>query len=628
MDEIYKALIYLSERCDGAIAEDGRGFNSSDSLFGKSLANQVKQKGGLTPKQNQIALSMLRKYKGQLLEGCIHLPDSLEVTPGVSLTSGYSTRVLTPGVTSTRIIKSVDKDYFYLSFSYDKFLIDSLKKLDGVTCKKKEDQYIWFFPVEREDLLEEVLNLGFEVSSHAKEQIEILRANQARRREKVVYRVNWCLQYLKSLEMPRQPFKHQCEAIETFLNYENLRGLITDEQGLGKSLTSLLIAKAVKAIAKENGIDIRIFIVCPVSLKLNWLEEAELVSEKVEVFSYGKMPEIPESSYMLIFDECHLLQNLQSIRTKKALALSDSPKCQSVIGLTGTPLKNGRPSNLFPLLKLIKHPLAKDKTSFEKRYCGATANAFSNWDITGATNLEELRVRISDKVIRRTKEECLDLPSKIFQVIYCEKNADADLAYEAKIEELEEKHNQDLAIVRLGDLRLAASIYKSFTTIEKTEELLEQGSQVVIFTEFIESAWKIANHFGVTPLTGEMKTEDRQQLKVDFQEGKTKVFVGTIRAGGVGITLTKANYLIMNDYPWTSGDFDQATDRIHRIGQTQNCTIYEVIGKDIDYVMAKVIGKKRENINTVLKKKGLQEIYDKKGEIDYSKIVQKLIKEK
>ena len=591
------------------------------------------------------------------------------------------------------------------------------------------------------------------------------------------------------------------------------------------TMEGLLIAKAVKAIAKQNNIDLRIFIVCPVTLKLNWLEEAASVSENIEVFSYAKIPTPPESQkYIIIFDECflydtvvmtekglmkigdivedkidvkilsktesgdleyrkinrwikcerktrlikiqysdgllvctenhkiytqergyvranqiksgetmlklqsnfldtdkgesyskvlqqivysklsasyegrknkteieqekysfncvrvesvtfleqgmqreyglhnptnyvynleidinhnyfaesilvsncHLCQNMQSQRTKKAIALSKHKNCAALIGLTGTPLKNGRPINLLPLLTMIDHPLAVNKSQYEKTYCDAKRTSFSPWDTSGATNLEQLNKKIADRVIRRTKEECLDLPEKTYQTIYCDDNKEAETAYQTKLDQLQDEYERRLqegeiseggeAIVKLTHLRVCASLYKSFTSIEKAEEILEQGDQVVIFTEFKDSAHRIAQHFGVTALTGDVKIEDRQKMKDDFQNGINKVFVGTIKAGGVGITLTKANYLIMNDLPWTTADYDQSTDRIHRIGQKNTCIIYDIIGKDVDYVMLAILGKKKDVTEKVLKKVGLKDMIENSSQIDYKKILEALTK--
>jgi SNF2 family DNA or RNA helicase len=137
---------------------------------------------------------------------------------------------------------------------------------------------------------------------------------------------------------------------------------------------------------------------------------------------------------------------------------------------------------------------------------------------------------------------------------------------------------------------------------EKINDLLLEGKQVVIFTEFIESALEIASRFGVVALTGDTKPDDRQTLVDDFQTGKSKVFVSTHKAGGCGLTLTASQYLFIVDFPWSPGDYQQSCDRIHRIGQNGTCTIFNVYGKDIDYFMADTLSFKNGNIEKVMKK--------------------------
>ena len=110
--------------------------------------------------------------------------------------------------------------------------------------------------------------------------------------------------------------------------------------------------------------------------------------------------------YILVCDEAHAMQTLYSRRTKAALALCHSPLCRGVILSTGTPMKNGRPANLYPLLLGIQHPIAKNKLDFETRYCAAKKTPYCPWDISGAAHLDELRERIGEHLIRKTKVLC------------------------------------------------------------------------------------------------------------------------------------------------------------------------------------------------------------------------------
>lgn len=140
------------------------------------------------------------------------------------------------------------------------------------------------------------------------------------------------------------------------------------------------------------------------------------VKLRMLIVSWSKIPTAKEldslcQCYFIVADEAHAMQNMLSIRTKSALALIRSNSCVGCILATGTPMKNGRPANLFPLLYAIKHPITNNKIEYEKRYCDAKKTLFNPWDVNGASNLKELRSRVEGHILRKTKEECLqDLP--------------------------------------------------------------------------------------------------------------------------------------------------------------------------------------------------------------------------
>ena len=135
------------------------------------------------------------------------------------------------------------------------------------------------------------------------------------------------------------------------------------------------------------------------------------ISSKVLIIaSWARIPSIIEisamrnnSRFVLICDEAHAMQSLKSIRTQAALELCKSSHCVGVILATGTPMKNGRPINLFPLLVGIRHTLSLNKILFEKLYCNAKKTKFCSWDVSGASNLPELRQKIGRKLLRKTK---------------------------------------------------------------------------------------------------------------------------------------------------------------------------------------------------------------------------------
>jgi hypothetical protein len=164
-----------------------------------------------------------------------------------------------------------------------------------------------------------------------------------------------------------------------------------------------------------------IIVIAPCTLLENWRREAEMLgftcfdrisncpkNAKLCIYltSWARIPsprDVAFDNFLVICDEAHAMQSLQSQRTRLAIELCTHVKCKGCILSTGTPMKNGRPSNLFPLLAAIRHPIARNKIEFEKRYCNARKTKFCLWDITGAKNLQELKMQVGDSLIRMVK---------------------------------------------------------------------------------------------------------------------------------------------------------------------------------------------------------------------------------
>lgn len=109
------------------------------------------------------------------------------------------------------------------------------------------------------------------------------------------------------------------------------------------------------------------------------------------------------------------IQSIESARTKNFLALVKPSRCVGVLLLTGTPMKNGKPSNIFPLLKAVRHPIGNNRKAFEIHFCAGREKQYGHgpkiWDASGSSNLEQLRELVSTHLLHLTKDECLkDLP--------------------------------------------------------------------------------------------------------------------------------------------------------------------------------------------------------------------------
>lgn len=395
---------------------------------------------------------------------------------------------------------------------------------------------------------------------------------------------------------------HQQEGVLQLLAAK--RAIPAHDMGLGKTLTCLIAAKAA-----QEALDAHVFVVAPVSLRTNWMREAEEAGVRIEFFSWAKVPQAPDGDrpFVAIFDEAHYMQNIKAARTKNALALAE--KALMAFFPTGTPIKNGRPVNLYPLLKACNHPLAANKSAYEKRYCAAKETRFTKWDVSGAAHLDELHAKTKDVLFRKTKAECLDLPALTRVKREAEVTAEQAAAYSEVRERVvamiqERKATGTLkgseALELLTALRVAGSRAKSDTAIELAEEVIEQGGQVIVSTQFQETAQAIAEALGCEALTGATPADHRQGMVDRFQAGQRKAIVFTGGAGGVGLNLQAANTVILVDRPWTPGDSDQIESRAHRSGVNHPVTAVWLQYNGVDQKIDNLLELKQQRINLVL----------------------------
>jgi len=208
------------------------------------------------------------------------------------------------------------------------------------------------------------------------------------------------------------------------------------------------------------------------------------------------------------------------------------------------------------------------------------------YDVSGASHLDELHARTRDVLLYKKKEECLkDLPPKVRIMRQADISQEAKLVYQAKIDQLRQRHlqrmqqkrsrhdaascqelgvteatldeemddEQDEAIVELGIQRQAGSLIKVESAISIAQEVLEQGESIVLFTAFLESAYKIAEALEAECLSGESNPSGgkRQAIIDRFQAKEKGALVCLIGTGGIGHTLTAAQTVVLIDRPWT-----------------------------------------------------------------------------
>ena len=421
--------------------------------------------------------------------------------------------------------------------------------------------------------------------------------------------------------------------------------LIADEMGLGKTIQAIGIINADPTI--KSGI-----IVCPKSLKLNWARELEkwLTRPLTVGIANGSLPEtdliiinyeglvkfqkeISSKHFDIsIVDECHFIKNSKALRSKAVKAINSRRK----VRMTGTPIVN-RPSELYNIIEDLGGEWGSFMT-FAKRYCNAHQTRYG-WDFTGSSNLDELQKRLRETVmVRRLKSEVLtELPRKIRQIIEVtaddsiqKRAVEAEKAYEEQSQEkladlraavelskAESEESYKAAVARLRDamqvdftemarLRHETALAKVPAVIDHIKNALEDNDNKVIIAahhhDVIDELMTGLAEFNPVKLTGESKEIDRQAAVDRFQnDPDCRVFIGSITAAGVGITLTASSHVIFAELDWVPGNITQMEDRAHRIGQTDTVLVQHIVLADsLDARMAKMLVEKQEIIDSAL----------------------------
>ena len=424
----------------------------------------------------------------------------------------------------------------------------------------------------------------------------------------------------------RPPLEHQKEAIQKLV--ENKKFILADDMGLGKT-TSTIIA------ALESGTK-KVLIICPATLKINWKREIENYSDKsiyiaesknfsteadFVIINYdiiknfhdpkkkGESQILDANFDLVVVDEAHYIKNGAAQRTK---LINDIVKSVDRLWLlSGTPMTS-RPIDYYNLLNLVDSPTARNWMAYVIRYCqGYQFNAGGRkiWNVTGASNLEELRDRTSGTILRRLKEDVLDLPDKIITPVYLRlksKNYEEVMGeyYDWYDKNPDESKSLTVQFTKLTKVRQIIADEKISQTIELAENIIEQGKKVIIFCNFTDSLNKIVEHFGKisVKLDGSMSKPNRQHSVDEFQDNeKVRVFVSNLKAGGVGITLTAAEAVIFNDISFVPSDMAQAEDRAYRYGQKNNVLIYyPIFDNSIEAVIYDMVNAKKQVISTVM----------------------------
>lgn len=444
-----------------------------------------------------------------------------------------------------------------------------------------------------------------------------------------------------------------------YVNYAASRRdiLCADEPGLGKTVESIALANLKHTQS--------LLVVCPAIVKETWRRHLETwltdphtvgvvwpgapfpsVADVV-VVNYDLLKRHSAAIHErhwdgLIVDECHAIKG-DSIRTSEILGKrtrgSSGWDVPPVIAetrqfLSGTPMLN-HPSELWNILHSAG--VATNWMDYHRRYAGLHKTRFG-WDRSGATNLPELHALLTQTImIRRLKRDVLgELPPKTIAMIYLSdldrSLFDMELAehergeslrerlralkvdafrtpaeYKLAVEDLTDQANASFAT--LAKLRKATGINKMPKVIEYAKNVLESESKLVIFCYHREVTVGVTEglqEYGAKMLIGGMGDAERQRVIDDFQQSDgCRVAVCSIKAAGVGITLTAASAAVYAEFDYTPGYIDQAADRLHRMGQKNAVTLhYLVRDGSLDARMLQRMALKQESINIAIEGAG------------------------
>ena len=429
-----------------------------------------------------------------------------------------------------------------------------------------------------------------------------------------------------------------------FLKKYNFGGILADEMGLGKTLQTL-------SVLNMNNTKPHI-VVCPKSLIFNWENEVKKYFPKMktlvisqtskkreELIKNSKGYNILITSYSMlqkdykVYDECniefdymvldeaHYIKNMKTLSSKAVKTLNVNRK----IILTGTPLEN-KLEELYGLFDIIMPNYLGKYNEFRRDFS-------SKIERNDKVSLEILRSKIRPFILRRTKEEVLkELPKKQEQIVFNEMTNKQKVVYNEILNRVKEETDRIIesdgrsgksriqilsALLRLRQAcnhpRLIDSSFEDddmSAKVEQFEELLletiESDEKVLVFSQFtkmldILEKKLINNNILYERLDG--TTKDREKVVNNFNENKKiRVFLISLKAGGVGLNLTSASNVFIYDPWWNPQVENQAIDRAHRIGQKKTVNVYKFITKNsIEEKILKLQERKADLFENIVK---------------------------
>ncbi|CAK8563885.1 unnamed protein product [Lathyrus sativus] len=552
---------------------------------------------------------------------------------------------------SKELIKASVKFFLHSSgniaakFQYDQVIVAAFRRIPKSTWNAKER--LWLFPLSSLSEAEKVLR---EISSY-NVQVENL--------DPLVQRA---IAAATSVPDLRDRYDKIPDYVETkllpfqrdgirFILQHGCRAFLADEMGLGKTLQAIAVAACVQDSWP-------VLVLTPSALRLQWASMIQqwlnipssdilvvlsqsggsnrggfnIVSPPsaknsihldglFNIISYDMVPKLQNTLMgsdfkVVIADESHFLKNAQAKRTTASLPVIK--KAKYAILLSGTPALS-RPIELFKQLEALYPDVYKNVHEYGNRYC--KGGVFGLYQ--GASNHEELHnLMKATSMIRRLKNDVLsELPVKRRQQVFLDL-ADKDMKQinilfreleRVKLKIKAANSQEEVESLKFAEKNLINKIYtdsaeaKIPAVLDYVGTVIEAGCKFLIFAHHLSMIdaiheFLLKKKVGCIRIDGGTPSGSRQQLVTEFQEKDSiKAAVLSIKAGGVGLTLTAASTVLFAELSWTPGDLIQAEDRVHRIGQVSSVNIYYLLANDtVDDIMWDVVQSKLDNLGQML----------------------------
>lgn len=423
---------------------------------------------------------------------------------------------------------------------------------------------------------------------------------------------------IDTLDLPFKPYSFQIEDAKKIVKMK--RALLGHDMGCGKTLISTLVGMSINTPK---------LVICPESLRINWKKELLMAKKTmdVQILMSNETPHFGEDwtiigyktatkflehfkKFKCVFvDECHNCKAVNnwgvptSQRAKSVIEISQNAEYCYL--LSGTPMPSHN-KDLFNILKMLKC----EKFDFNhkwvfKNYADKFCDPHSTkWgmDYNGNSNSKELHSILSLNMIRRLKKDVLPGLIKQRQFIPITPKFKTDYKDIERRLYWPDPKDTYMGLAMTG--RQILSGYKIDTATDLADSIVAAGESVVIVTNFVETADKLADYYAgkCVEVRGGMSDEMKQYSIDTFQSKKMPVCVLSLTAGGVGTTLTAAHAMIIIDYAWLPSDMIQVEDRICRAGQENPCMVYYIYCDNsiLDNTFIDTISEKSENIDLVV----------------------------